>query len=80
MKLSLTFRVTNGKDKYYYLKMQAGIVDMQPNVLGICVRAGWRDEVLSTRGERCAGDKTSNLQVTPPDAKPVLGVRFSFIV
>ncbi|HOR57913.1 MAG TPA: hypothetical protein PLV82_04670, partial [bacterium] len=32
MKLSLTFCVTNGKDKYYFLKMQAGIIDMQPNV------------------------------------------------
>jgi hypothetical protein len=34
MKLSLTFRVTNGKDKYYFLKMQVGIVDMQPNGSG----------------------------------------------
>jgi len=32
MKLSLTFCVTNGKDKYYFSDMQAGIVDMQPNV------------------------------------------------
>jgi len=32
MKLSLTFCVTNGKDKYYFSNMQAGIVDMQPNV------------------------------------------------
>jgi len=32
MKLSLTFCVTNGKDKYYFSNIQAGIVDMQPNV------------------------------------------------
>ena len=32
MMLSLTFCVTNGKDKYYFSNMQAGIVDMQPNV------------------------------------------------
>jgi hypothetical protein len=32
MKLSLTFCVTNGKGKYYFSNMQAGIVDMQPNV------------------------------------------------
>jgi len=30
--LSLTFCVTNGKGKYYFSNMQAGIVDMQPNV------------------------------------------------
>jgi len=30
--LSLTFCVTNDKDKYYFSLMQAGIVDMQPNV------------------------------------------------
>ncbi len=52
---------------------------MADNVFGLCVRAGWRDEVLSTRGERGAGYKTSNLPVTPPDAKPVLlaGVLFT---
>jgi hypothetical protein len=32
MMLSLTFCVTNGKGKYYFSNMQAGIVDMQPNV------------------------------------------------
>jgi len=32
MRLSLTFCVTNGKDKYYFSNMHAGIVDMQPNV------------------------------------------------
>jgi len=34
--LSLTFCVTNGKGKYYFSNMQAGIVDMQPNGPAVC--------------------------------------------
>jgi len=44
MKLSLTFCVTNGKDKYYFSNMQAGIVDMQPNVrryVHVAAACGW---------------------------------------
>jgi hypothetical protein len=36
------FRVTNGNDKYCFLKMQAGIVDMRLN--------GWRYEIVGDCG------------------------------
>ncbi|MGB4655528.1 MAG: hypothetical protein WBH98_08860, partial [Bacteroidales bacterium] len=43
------------------------------NGFGLYIRAGLREEVLSTRGERTgASYKGSSLHVTPPDAKPVL--------
>ena len=52
MMLSLTFCVTNGKDKYYFSNMQAGIVDMQPNVrryVHVAAASRWR-VFFCTRG------------------------------
>src|SRR5690606_16684826 len=46
----------------------------------LCVRAGFRSNFLLSCDKLNTKQKASSLHVTPPDAKPVLCVRFSSLV